>query len=353
MPNDLMPRPQAVTQREQPEGVERAFTRAQKAAAVLLSVGPEAAAGVLEHLTEVEVEQVALEVATLGNLSSAELVPILGEFHAEALAHRHLISGGEGYARDMLRKFRGTTGDEIVDRVLATLKTAPFHFLRQHEPRELVQHLRDEHPQTVALILAHLPPKLSARVLADLDEDTQTDVSLRIALLDRASPDVIRRVEDALLERLGDITRQDDAELGGVKDLANVLNQSDRHTEQSILTRLEEHDPELAEQIRQLMFVFEDITTLDDRAIQEVLRQIDMHQVAVALKGVADDVRAAVERNLSARAREGLVEEIELLGPVRVREVEEAQSEVVRRIRQLEEEGTIVINRGQDGEFVE
>jgi flagellar motor switch protein FliG len=329
------------------------YSRSQKAAAVLLAIGPDASAKILAHLTEIEVEQVALEVATLGNLGQDELQPVLEEFHAEAQAHRHLVSGGESHAREILRKLRGSDGDEIVDRVLATVRTSPFHFLRQHDASELTPHLRDEHPQTVALILAHLPPKFAARVLEGLDTSVQSDIALRIALLDRTSPDVIQRVEDALRERIGALANEGDSEQGGVKDLASLLNQSDRHTEQAILARLEEHDPELAEQVRALMFVFEDIVTLDDRAVQEVLRQVDMKEVAVALKGVPDEVRATIERNLSERARETLIEEIELLGPVRIRDVEEAQTEVVRRIRQLEEEGAIVINRGGEGEFIE
>ena len=348
--SELMISEQAPARRPAPL---RSFTRAQKAAAVLLAVGPDAASKVLKHLAEHEVEQVALEVATLGELDPADLNPILEEFHGEAMAHAHLVSGGEGYARDMLRRVFGPDGDDVVDRVLATVQTAPFQFLRQHEPRELVQQLRDEHPQTIALILAHLPTKFASKLLSDLEEDTQRQVSLRIALLDRTSPEVIERVEEALRERMGAVARQRALECGGVRDLAAMLNNADRHTEQSILNNLEEHDPELAEQVRELMFVFEDIVILDDRAVQEVLRQVDMKVVARALKGTADDVRDIVTRNLSERAREMLLEELELLGPMRVREVEEAQTEVVRRIRGLEEEGAIVINRGGEGEFID
>lgn len=329
------------------------FTPSQRAAAVLLAIGPDIAAKVLAHMNEVEVEQVALEVATLGDLGQQELAPVLEDFYAEAQAHRHLVSGGEQHARAMLRKLRGSEGDEIVDRVLATVRTSPFQFLRQHEASEVTTHLRDEHPQTIALILSHLPSKFAARVIEGLDPAVQSDVALRIALLDGTAPDVIRQVEQALQERIGAVANARQSSKGGVKDLANLLNQSDRHTEQLILARLEDHDPELAEQVRSLMFVFEDIVTLDDRSVQEILRQVDMKQVAVALKGVADEVRETVLRNLSERARETLVEEIEMLGPVRIRDVEQAQTEVVRRIRRLEEEGAVVINRGMEGEFVE
>ncbi|QBI21235.1 flagellar motor switch protein FliG [Egibacter rhizosphaerae] len=353
MTADVLQRSQSTALARRSDDVSvREFSRSQKAAAVLLSVGPEVSAQVLQHMTEEEVEQVAYEVATLGDLSPAELRPILEEFQSEALAHGHLVSGGEAHAREMLRKFRGERGDEIVDRVLATVQTSPFYFLRQHAPDEILQQLRDEHPQTIALVTSHLPPKFSARILAELDSETQREVALRVALIDRTSPEVIKRVEATLKQRLGDFARRQDSERGGVQELAGMLNQSDRGTEQSILTGLEERDPELAEQVRQLMFVFEDVTTLDDRAVQEVLRQVDMQKVAVAMKGVADEVKDVILRNLSERARATLEEELELLGPVRVKEVEEAQTEIVQKIRQLEEEGQIVIQRGE-GEFVE
>ncbi len=351
--NDLVTRAAELSPTAQGATPPARFSRAQKAAAVLLAVGSDAAAKVLSHLTEAEVEQVAFEVATLGNVSRSEFEPVLEEFYAEVSAHNHLLAGGESHARDMLRKLRGSEGDDIVDRALATVQASPFQFLRQHEPSEIAPHLRDEHPQTVALILAHLPPKFAARVLEGLELGVQSDVALRIATLDRTSPDVIARVEEALQSRLGNLARSRDSEQGGVKDLASMLNNADRHTEQSILGALEERDAELAERVRELMFVFEDIVTLDQRAVQEILRQVDMKQVAVALKGVGDDVRETVERILSERARESLSEEIELLGPVRIREVEAAQGEVVRRIRQLEDEGVIDIERAGEDEFIE
>jgi len=328
-------------------------TRAQKAAAVLLAVGPDAAAGVLGHLSEAEVEQVALEVATLGDVAGDEVQAILEEFYAEAIAHQHLVSGGERHAREMLRRLRGAEGDDIVDRLLATVQTTPFQFLRVHEPVEVLRHLRDEHPQTLALILAHLPARFAAQILGGLEPEVQAEVAMRVANLDATSPEVVARVEAALRERLGSLERSRLDERGGVRELAALLNHSDRGTERAILGNLESADPELAEEVRALMFVFEDIVTLDDRAVQQVLRQVDVKRLALALKGVSSDVRETVLRNLSERARESLVEESELLGPTRVREVEEAQSEVVRIIRRLDEAGAIVINRGNDGELIE
>jgi flagellar motor switch protein FliG len=327
------------------------LTRAQKAAAVLLSVGPELAGKVLAHLSPPEVEQVALEIATLGNVAPDRLIEVLEEFKTEALAHQHLISGGERHARELMRRIHGSKADEIVDRLLATVQTSPFHFLRLHEAQVVVQHLRDEQPQTIALILAHLPAKFAAGIMSGLDPEVQGEVARRVATLDAAAPETVRRIEAALHDRFGNVQRQQRRQ-GGVKELADLLNQADRGTERAILSSLEETDPELADEVRALMFVFEDIVLLDDRAIQEVLRQVETPKLALALKGVPAEVQAAIERNLSERARESLLEEVELLGPVRIRDVETSQTEIVRRVRTLEEAGTIMINRGGDGEFI-
>ncbi len=331
------------------------LSRSQKAAAVVIAVGPEAAAGVLGHLSEVEVEALALEVATLGEVGPEVLAGILEEFRTEAVAHSSLVSGGEAHARAMLREWRGDEGDEIVDRLLATVRTTPFAFLRSRQPAELVQHVRDEHPQTVALILAHLPAKFSAAVLAGLDADRQAEVARRVATMEAATPEVVARVEAALQARLGGHQRGQRASeaSGGVKELADMLNNSDRGTERAILGTLEVSDPQLADEVRRLMFVFEDITTLDDRAVQQVLRHVEGRTLALALKGVRQEVRDVIVRNLSERARETLAEDVELLGPVRVKDVEAAQSDIVRQIRRLEDDGTIVIDRGGEGGFVE
>lgn len=328
----------------------RELTGSQKAAAVLLSIGSEVSAKVLAHLAPLEVEQLALEIATLGPVPTERMHSVLTEFHTEAVAQQHLVSGGEQQARALLRRLHGARADEIVDRLLASVRSSPFHFLRVHQPAQVAQQLRDEHPQTVALILAHLPAKFAAAILADLDADVQGEVARRVATLEPTAPETIERIEAALQERFGDVTRHD-ARHGGVADLAALLNQVDRGTERAIMADLEERNPELAEEVRALMFVFEDIVVLDDRAIQEVLRAVDGSRLALALKGVPDEVRSCIERNLSERARQSLAEETELLGPVRIRDQEAAQTEIVRRIRALEADGTIVISRGE-GEFV-
>jgi flagellar motor switch protein FliG len=324
---------------------------AQKAAAVLLAVGGEASSKVLQHLAAHEVEQIALEIATLAPIPGEQMQVLLREFHAEALAQQHLVAGGEQVARELLRRVHGARADEIVDRLLASVRSSPFHFLRMHDPAVVAQHLRDEQPQTVALILAHLPARFAASVLAGLEPAVQGDVARRVATLDATAPEIIERIEAALQERFGAVQRHESRH-GGVAELAALLNQVDRGTERAIMTSLEETNPELAEEVRALMFTFEDITILDDRAIQEVLRQVDTARLALALKGVAAEVRGAIERNLSERARESLAEELDLLGPVRIRDVEAAQTEIVRHIRTLEADGTIIISRGGEGEFV-
>lgn len=324
------------------------LTRAQRAAVVVVVLGPEASAPMLEHLSDAEVEQLALEVATLGEVPAEEVRQILQDFYEEAVAHRELIRGGVIHARKLLTHWRGERGEEIINRLVSTVHIAPFNFLRHHDEDQLVQYLQEEHPQTIALVLAHLPPKNAAAVLARLDGDVQRNVATRIATMDRTSPEVIERVESALQMRLGAARSPEEyTKKGGVRDLAAMLNNSDRGTERAILGDLDEVDPDLAEQVRALMFVFEDLTTLDDRQVQTVLRRVDMKQLALAMKGVRSDVRETILRNMSERAALTLTEELELMGPVRVRDVETAQSDIVAVVRQLEDAGEIIISRGE------
>ena len=336
-----------------PQLASSQLSRSQKAAAVLLALGTEKASKVMAHMTEGEVEQVAVEIAQLGQLDAHQTNDILDEFRTEALAAQYLVSGGTEHARTLLRTLRGSAADDILDRLLASFRSNPFHFLQMHDPQEVLQHLREENPQTLALILSHLPTRFGAQILSGLEPALQADVAWRIAALERTSPEVVARVEQSLQRRLGDVRRRDNTARGGVRELAALLNSSDRATERAILNELEMSNPEMAEAVRALMFVFEDIVGIDDRAVQEVLRQVDLKRLAYAMKGVPDAVADKVLSNLSERARETLVEEIELLGPTPLREVEQAQTEVVALIRRLEEEGTITTARGGDDGLVE
>ncbi len=324
------------------------LSRSQKAAAVLLALGTDKASKIMAHMSESEVEQVALEIAQLGQLDASQTNDILDEFRTEALAAQYLVSGGTEHARALLRTLRGSAADDILDRLLASFRSNPFHFLQMHDPQEVLQHLREENPQTLALILSHLPTRFGAQILTGLDPAGRRRLAHR-----RPAPRPRSSVEQSLQRRFGDVRRRDNTARGGVRELAALLNSSDRATERAILSELEMHNPEMAEAVRALMFVFEDIVVIDDRAMQEVLRQVDLKRLAYAMKGVPEPVTDKILSNLSERARETLVEEIELLGPTPLREVEQAQTEVVSLIRRLEEEGTITTARGGDEGLVE
>jgi flagellar motor switch protein FliG len=326
----------------------------QKAATLMVAIGPKNAAAVLRYLSEEEVEDLAMEIAKLGTVRRDLQTEILQEFYETATAHRYVVEGGVDYARQILEQWKGSRGEEILDRLLQAVQVTPFNFLAQIEPDQLLSFLQDEHPQTVTLILSHLPYTYSAKVLAGLTEEKQGEVALRLATLDRIAPEVVRRVEDNLKLRLGSVTHAElTQQRDGVKDLAEMLNQVDRTTERAILQTLAEQDPELADRVRALMFVFEDITMLHDRDIQEILRNVETKGLALAMKGVREDVRQAIFRNLSERAALSLQEEIEILGAVKMRDVEEAQSKIVAVIRALDESGKIVVRRSADGGMVE
>lgn len=323
----------------------------QKAAALVVALGSRNSANLLRHLTEEEVELLATEVAGLGDLEPDLMDSVLREVYEELMGHRFVAAGGPQLAKEMLMHWRGAKGAEIMERILAAHHKLPFGFVRDVDPDQLLQFLKEEHPQTVALILAHQPPSYAAQCIAGLDPEMQRDVALRVASMGRISPDVIKKVESTLRARLGSITSTEATARGGVKDLAEMLSHSDRATEKAILARLDEIDTELAEQVRALIFVFDDIVTLDDRSVQLVLQSVDTQTLAVAMKGVGENVKNVALRNLSSRAQERLLEEIEILGSLRRSEIEEAQSEIVARIRHMDETGEIVIAR-ERGELV-
>jgi flagellar motor switch protein FliG len=329
------------------------LSQPQKAAALVMAVGTKEASALLGFLTESEVEQLAAEIASLRQLPGEVLEDVIEELHEEAVARSAVLTGGIDYARDLLSAWKGTRGEEILQKIVHQSQESPFSFLADVEPQELVQYLQGEHPQTLALVLSHLPAGQSASVLSLIDPALQSEVAIRIAHMDRISPEVVRRVEESLRSRMGFFNTSAMSQRGGVRELAGILNSTDRTTERAILSGLENHDEELAEEVRSLMFLFEDIIGLNDRDIQEVLRTIDPKSLALALKGVGDDVRDAVMRNVSERARETLQEEIEVLGAVRIKEVEEAQTKIVASIRKLDEEGKIIMRRDAEGGLVE
>ncbi len=326
----------------------------RKAAILLVQLGQERASAVLGQLPENEVEELVAEIARLTQVDAEVADAVIDEFFDLAVARRFASQGGINYARELLENGLGSErAREIMSRLEASISELPFQFLRRTDPRQLLSFLQDEHPQTIALVLAHLSAEQASLVLGNLAGSLQADVAHRIAVMDRTSPDIVRKVEAVLLRRMSSVLQPTDLSVvGGLEPLIDIINRSDRATERLILDGLEGRDPELAEQIRAHMFMFEDITTLDDRSVQAVLRQVEQADLATALKGVRDDVRNKVTANLSERAAETLIEEIELLGPVRVSAVEESQAKIVQVIRALEDSGQIVISRGEDDQFI-
>jgi len=333
---------------------DRALTGAQKAAVFILHMGKERSASVLRSMRETEVAEIMAEVARMRTVNSTLVEEVVGEFREMADAKVTVTAGGLERARTLLEEsLGGDKATEILDRVTASLIELPFEFLRRADPRQVLSFIADEHPQTIALVLAYMTPDQAAMVMSGLAEDLQRDVAMRLAVMDRTSPEVVAHVEQMLERKLSSVLQPSElSSVGGVQSLVDILNRSDRATERLILEGLENKDSELADEVRQRMFVFEDIAGLDDRSIQLVLRQVDSKELAVALKGVRAEVRTAITRNMSERAGANLVEEIALLGAVRLKTVEEAQGAIVRVVRALEESGQLVLVRSAD-EFVE
>lgn len=327
----------------------------RKAAILMVQLGRDRAAAVMAKLPVAVVEELTAEIVRLQTVSTDEANVVLAETHGELFSANTAGRGGLEMAKDLLAQSLGAErADEIMERLGATLAEMPFESMRRADARQLLTFLADEHPQTIALVLAHLSPQQSAIVLSGFEQRLQAEVAHRIALMERASPDVIRIVERELDRRMSTVIgAQEMSSVGGVTPLVAIINRADRSTERMILEGLETVSPELAEEVRKQMFIFEDITTLDDKAIQLVLRNVESGDLALALKGVSAAVREKIMRNLSTRAAENLAEEIELLGPKRLSEVEEAQAKVVTEIRALEQSGQIVIMRGGDEAFVE
>lgn len=331
----------------------KALTGKQKAAILLISLGPEISAQIFKHLQEEEIEQLTLEIANIRKVPSEKRDEVYQEFYQMCLANEYIAQGGINYARELLEKALGAQkAAEIIGRLTASLQVRPFDFIRKADPSQLINFLQGEHPQTIALILAYMDPEQAASVLSALPPESQAEVARRLAQMDRTSPEILREVEKVLERKLSTIVTQDYTSAGGVNSLVEVLNRVDRATEKTIIETLEVQDPELAEEIKKRMFVFEDIVQLDDRAVQLILREVDSHDLALALKGAGEQVMKKIENNISKRAAQMLKEDIEYMGPVRLRDVEDAQQRIVAVIRRLEEQGQIFITRGGRDEII-
>jgi flagellar motor switch protein FliG len=325
----------------------------RKAAVLLVQMGRDQSARVLAQMRDAEVEELSSEIIRLGRVDDAIADEVLAEFH-ELTTQNKRQQGGLDFARQVLEETLGfDRATEILGRLSASLADVPFSFLQDADPRQVLSYLQDEHPQTTALILAHLPASQGAQILAGLAAELQTDVAHRIAIMDRTSPEIIREVESILKRKLSMVLQPSDlSTVGGVQPLVDIINRTDRSTERLILEGLEGKNPELADEIRGQMFMFEDIVALEDKAVQLVLRQVEGGDLANALKGVRADVREKIMANMSERARENLADEIDMLGAVRLRTVEEAQAKILQAVRTLEAGGQIVVRRGDEDEYV-
>lgn len=325
----------------------------EKAAIFLITVGPEASSLILKQMSQEDIERITYQIANTSTVDPATKQQIIDEFLELSDAQQYLLQGGIKYARELLEKTLGPArASEIIKKLLASSKIRPFTMIRKTDPVHLLNFIYNEHPQTIALILAYLDPEQASVILGGLPQNLQADVAKRIALMERTAPETVRELESILEQRLSAVVDQDFAVAGGVKSLVDILNRADRSTERTILESLEQDDPELADEIRKRMFIFEDILTLDDNSIRRVLREVDLKDLALALKAASEEVANRIYRNLSKRAGEMLREDIEYMGPVRLRDVEEAQQRIVQIIRRLDESGEIIIARGGEDALV-
>lgn len=325
----------------------RKLTGRQKAAALLIALGSDLSAEVLRHLKEHDVDQVTVEVFGMERIAHEVRSQVLTECLDLARAQGYISSGGLEYARDMLTQAWGPQrAKEILERLVANTRSVPFDFVRMTDPSQLVGFIQEERPQTIALVLSHLSPSLAASILARLDRELQAEVALRIATMERTTPEAIDQVEQTLKKRLSSVLSQDYSSVGGVEFLVKILTQVNRATEKLIIESLEESDPALAAEVRKQMFVFEDLVKLDDRSIQRVLREVDSKDLALAMRGASEEVKEKIFKNMSSRAAQMLKEDMEIGGPVRLRMVEDAQQRIVAVVRRLDEAEEIVIARG-------
>ncbi len=325
----------------------------QKVAFLLLSLGPATSSSILKHFNEAQIEKISMEIANTSRVDHDTLEEVLEEFILLTQAQKYILDGGIQHAQDILEQTVGhTKASEIIKRLKDNTQIKPFTFMRQADPKQMINLISQEHPQTIALILSYLHAEQSSIILSSLPEDQQPDIAKRIALMERTTPEVVNEIEGVLRERLSSIVGEDFTAAGGIPSVVDILNKVDRGTEKLILEELEAEDPELAEEIRKLMFIFEDVITLDDPSIQRIIREVESKELALALKGASEEVKQRILKNISKRAGEMLKEDMDFMGPVRLREVEEAQQKIVSVIRKLDEVGEIILTRGGDDSVV-
>jgi flagellar motor switch protein FliG len=331
----------------------RELTGKQKAAILMVSLGAEASANIMKCLREDEIEELTLEIANLKRVGVDTKDIIMEEFLQICIAQEYIVSGGIDYAKEVLEKALGSQrAKEIIGKLTATLQIRPFDFARKTEPGQLLNFIQNEHPQTIALVMSYLRSEQAAIILSALPPLQQVEVAQRIATMDRTSPEVLREVEQVLEKKLSAFVMHDFTIAGGIQPIVDILNRVDRGTERTILEALGEAEPELADQIKSRMFVFEDVVNLDNKSIQRILREVDVKDLGLALKTSSEELKGLILKNMSKRAAEMLQEDMQMMGPVRLHDVEEAQQKIVNIIRQLEDSGEIVIARGKEDEMI-
>ncbi len=324
-----------------------------KAAVLLIAIGVTSASQMLKHLPEEEVEQISVEVARLKDVSSEVVTGVIEEYYQMMTAKQYVSQGGMDYAKQLLEKAWGMRkAEDFLKRIEAATEVSAFYLLQTVDDAQLLSFLQDEHPQTAALILANLKPKQAAAVLSQLSEELQNEIAYRLATMEKTSPEMVKEIENVLREQLGSIFGGDMRSTGGAPAVAEILNNATRAAEKGILEHLRERDPEMAMEVTNLMFLFEDVATLADESIQKIIKEVDSKTLALALKATSDELQIKIYNNMSERAGGMLKDELEYLGPVRVREVEEAQGVILEIVRRLDEAGEITIARGESAEEI-
>jgi len=333
---------------------ESKLSGVQKAAILFITLGPDASSGILKKLPEADIQKITYEIANITSVTPEKREEILNEFLQINKARDYIIEGGMDYAKQLLSKALGSQrASEILDKVSeATAQYRPFSIARKADAHQLFNVIVSEQPQTIALILCYLQPDKAAQVMAELPEETQSEVAYRIATMNNTSPMVIKEIESVLEGKLSSVVRTEMTTIGGVETLVGILNQVDRTTEKNITEGLEREDAELADKVKSSMFVFEDIISLDDVSIQRILREVEASDLALALKGCSEEVAECVYRNQSKRAAASLKEDMEFLGPVRLMDVEKSQQKIVSVIRRLDDAGEIIISRGGEDAII-
>ncbi len=329
------------------------ITGFEKAAILLITLGPDVSANIFKHLSEEEVEKLSLEISSVQKVDSNLKDDVIDQFHQISIAQDYISQGGVGYAKTVLEKaFGKQEATNIIQRLTSSLHVRPFDFARKAPPSQLLNYLQGEHPQTIALVLSYLDPEQAGQILSELEEDVQADIARRIATMESTPPDIIEEIEMVLEKNISTSLSETYTQTGGISAVVQVLNEVDRSTERTILDTLEIQEPELAEDIKKRMFVFDDIVILDNRAIQRIIREVENDDLKLALRVAGDEVKDVIFNNMSERMSETIKEEMEYMGPVRLRDVEEAQSRIVSTIRRLDEIGEIVIARGGGDDII-